>query len=292
MAIAAFDVGGTSVKYGLWKGEEISAKGSFPTPATWEEMKTELKKVFQQFSAQEKIDGVGFSFPGAVDVERGVIEGISAVPYIHHFPIQAELEKEWHVPVKMENDANCAALAEVWRGAASQVQHALFVVVGTGIGGAVIVNRELVKGMNLFGGEFGCMLLDGENILSMLGSPYQAARRYSSQAGEEVDGRELFRRADNGDMLAQQEVDIFQNALAQGIHNLLVCFNPELLIIGGAISEREELLDQLTWKVEHLLRISRATDVEVRIVPCQFRNDANLIGAVAAFEKEERTEGI
>lgn len=284
MAIAAFDIGGTSVKYGVWDGNGLSEKGKFVTPKTWEEMKRGIREAFQGFSHQEELTGAGFSFPGAVNSERGIIGGISAVPYIHHFPIKDELERELGVPVHLENDANCAALAEVWLGAAAQADNALFVVIGTGIGGAVIVDRQLVKGPNLFGGEFGFMFVDGKSTLSMLGSPVQAAKRYSRETGEEIDGEELFQRAVQGDVIAEREVEQMKDALARGIHNLLVAFNPEVVVVGGAISTREDLLEDLTAKVEELLLHSKADDVQVQIVPCAFRNDANLIGAVAPFE--------
>lgn len=75
MAIAAFDIGGTSVKYGLWNGTELGRKGSFPTPKTWDEMKAGFKRVFEGFTAEEEVTGAGFSFPGSVDMEKGAILG-------------------------------------------------------------------------------------------------------------------------------------------------------------------------------------------------------------------------
>ena len=71
MAIAAFDIGGTSVKYGLWNGTELERKGSFPTPKTWDEMKAGFKRVFEEFTADEEVTGAGFSFPGSVDMDKG-----------------------------------------------------------------------------------------------------------------------------------------------------------------------------------------------------------------------------
>ena len=166
MSIVVFDIGGSAVKFGLWQEDALTGKGSFGTPKTWNAMKAEMKSVFDGFAAAGSIEGVAISSPGAVDSDAGIIGGISAVPYIHHFPIKAEWETMFGNLVSVENDANCAALAEVWLGAAKDIQHALFIVIGSGIGGAVILNRQLFKGKNLFGGEFGYMLLDGENTLS------------------------------------------------------------------------------------------------------------------------------
>lgn len=283
MAIIAFDIGGTSVKYGLWDKGTLCEKGFFATPHTWIDLKEDFKHVVKHFALSAKIEGVGFSFPGAVDSNAGKIDGSSAIPYIHHFPLKEELERELLLPISLENDAKCAALAEMWQGAAKDVSNALFVVIGSGIGGAVIVNHEIVKGINLFGGEFGYMLLNKKDTFSYLASPVHAAARYRKQSGQAVTGVELFQRAEAGDDIARQEVDGMQRALAQGLHNLLVCFNPERIIIGGAISAREGYIEEVTSLTRSLIRQTNADDVKVEIVPCQFHNDANLVGAVAAF---------
>lgn len=287
MTLAVFDIGGTAVKYALWEKEHITHQGNFKTPSSWEKMKEQIKQVFDQLDqkATESLNGATFSFPGAVYSEEGIIRGISAVPYIHNFPIKSELKKTLGVRIEIENDANCAALAEVWQGAASDVNHALFFVIGSGIGGAVIINRQLFKGRNLFGGEFGYMLLNDTETLSTLASPVHASKRYSKKMGKEqsIDGKALFFRAENGEKEAQIEVDKMLNSMARGIQNLLVAFNPERVIIGGAISANNNFIERLNQKVNEKLTSVYATDVKVPIVSCQFRNDANLIGAVAAF---------
>ena len=103
---------------------------------------------------------MALSLPGAVDSETGIIGGSSALDYIHGPNIKEELEKRLQVRVEMENDANCAALAEVWKGAASDVNDCCFIVSGTGIGGAVVKNKRIHKGQHLHGGEFGYMIAD------------------------------------------------------------------------------------------------------------------------------------
>ena len=85
----------------------------------------------------------------------GIIGGSSALPYIHGPNIKKDLEIRTNLRVEMENDANCAALAEVWIGNASDVQDSMFVVSGTGIGGAVIKDKKIHRGVHLHGGEYG-----------------------------------------------------------------------------------------------------------------------------------------
>lgn len=288
MSIVVFDIGGSAVKFGLWQEDALSGKGSFETPKTWNELKAEMKSVFDGFAAADSVAGVAISSPGAVDSGAGIIGGISAVPYIHRFPIRTEWEMLFGVPVSVENDANCAALAEVWLGAAKDVQHALFIVIGSGIGGAVIVNRQLFKGKNLFGGEFGYMLLDGENTLSRLGSPVQVAERYGramAMPDGVVDGKYLFKKAEEGEPVAAAYVDGMIDALARGIYNLSVSFNPERVIIGGGVSVREDLIARIRERTAYHLNAHGAEAVDPDIQVCIFRNDANLIGAVAHFRQ-------
>lgn len=290
MALAVFDIGGTAVKYGIWSDDQIEQQDKFQTPDNWEQMKVELSRIFNalQEKTTEKFSGAAFSCPGAVDSEAGVINGFSAVPYIHNIPIQTELTELLGVPVSIENDANCAALAEVAYGAARDVDNALFIVIGSGIGGAVIINKELIKGKNLFGGEFGFMLLEGDASFSDLASPVRAARLYTEELGlpkGTISGKELFTRAEEGEPIAVRYVENLKNNLARGIHTLLVALNPEKVVIGGAISSRKELIPEVTERIHHLLKKTNATDVEVNVVPCQYNNDANLMGAVVAFDK-------
>lgn len=288
MSIVVFDIGGSAVKFGLWQEDALAGKGSFETPKTWNELKAEMKSVFDGYVATDSVEGVTISSPGAVDSGTGIIGGISAVPYIHHFPIKAEWESLFGVPVSVENDANCAALAEVWLGAARDVQNALFIVIGSGIGGAVIVNRQLFKGKNLFGGEFGYMLLDAENTLSRLGSPVQVAERYGKameMSDGVVDGKYLFAKAEEGEPMAVAYVDGMIDALARGIYNLSVSFNPDRVIIGGGISVRDDLIARIRERTAYHLNAHGAEAVEPDIHVCAFRNDANLIGAVAHFRE-------
>lgn len=287
MSIVVFDIGGSAVKYGLWKNSDLSNKASFTTPKSWNDMKEEMLSIYQTFNESYSIEGVAISAPGAVDAIEGIISGISAVPYLHYFPIKKEWEDLFGVPVSMENDANCAALAELWLGAAKDSQNALFIVIGSGIGGSVIINRKLFKGKDLFGGEFGYMLLDGQHTLSELGSPVHTAELYSKELGLDtvVDGKFLFQEADRGEPVAMEYVEGLIDALALGIYNLSISFNPDMVVIGGGLSTRKDLIQRLNKRTAFYLERQKAEDLELVVEVCQFNNDANLIGAVAHFEK-------
>lgn len=291
MAIVAFDMGGTSVKYGLWESDQLTNKGSFKTPKIWEEMKKELLQVKETFEKENSIEGVAFSAPGAVNQTARQIEGASAIPYIHFFPIYDELEEAFGVPVSFENDANSAALAEVWKGAAKGKENVLFVVVGTGIGGAVIVNGEVQHGKHLHGGEFGFALLTDDQTFSQLASPVKVGKRYADRTGlsyEEVDGQEVFRLAEEeNDPIAKEEVDSFYFYLAKGIYNLAYSFDPEVILLGGGVSNKPTLLEELDKQFDHILEVVEVASFKPELAICEFKNDANLIGAVKNFLQQK-----
>lgn len=285
MSLVVFDIGGTTIKYALWNDNEMLSKKSIDTPKTWDDMLSNLTMITDDFKKQHKIEGVCISSPGAVDTKSGIIKGLSSIPYIHNFPIKKAFSDSFDLPVTIENDANCAALAEINHGMAQGYDSAILLVIGTGVGGAFIVKNEIIKGPNLFGGEFGCMLLDEENTLSTLSSPVTMANNYNRDLNSNLTGKEIFDLAEQYDPSAILYVDNLINPLARCIYNLLVYFNPEIVIIGGAISQRNKFITALKTKTMNYLIKNNAEFVTINIKPCKYFNDANLIGAVVNYEK-------
>ena len=289
MAILAFDIGGTAVKYGLYKNHVLQEKSSFLTPNSWDEMLKELISVREYFT-HEKLEGVAFSSPGAVDTNAGIIRGLSAVPYIHDFEIVKDLEEKLALPVTIENDANCAALAELSFGAAKNIENVLFFVIGSGVGGAVAISGKLHKGRDLFGGEFGFMIMGDGKTLSESASPVHVANRFSKEAQIEpaLSGKELFELAEQGNQEAQDALDGLYNSLARGIFNASLVVNPDLVLMGGGISCREDLVFQVVKRLNDLRKATHAEDMGIPVATCQFFNDANFLGAVSHFLGNEK----
>lgn len=288
MNLLVFDVGGTSVKYGLWQNEQLSKIQSFPTPATWEELKQQLVAIKEQTNQDVELAGVAFSTVGSVEQDKGIILGASAVKYIHHFPIKAELEQVFALPTTFENDANCAGLAEVWQGAAQGVERAVFAVIGTGVGGAILKNGIIEHGHNLYAGEFGFTILDAENngTFSGLASPVRMAERYCDRIGVPHgthSGKEVFELAENDDANAVIEVETFYRYVAAGLFNIQLTVDPEIIMIGGALSANLPLITEIGNRVNAIITTAGIKDFKAKIVPCKFNNDANLLGAVKNF---------
>lgn len=291
MAILLFDWGGTSIKYGVWQQGELKDTASVETPDSWEEMKNRLLELYQQFQSRYAINGISISAPGCVDPQSGVISGLSAIPYIHHFPIVEELSGLFSLPVCIENDANSAGIAEAALGAGREYDSVLFVIAGSGIGGAIVDNKVLRRGSHRYAGEFGMMTLHEGQTFSELATAVATARRYArrmSLAADSVSGEDVFRLAEEGDNIAQQEVAQFYHWMAIGLLNLQVCYDPDCLIIGGGISASDRIFNGIKQRLNELVNEKDLAEFLPQVVLCQYRNDANLIGAAVNFEQKQR----
>lgn len=285
----AIDVGGTALKIGLLTEEgEILKSDSKKTPKTLDAFYQIIEDTFHEY---EGVKGLALSLPGAVDSETGIIGGSSALDYIHGPNIKEELEKRLQVRVEMENDANCAALAEVWKGAASDVNDCCFIVSGTGIGGAVVKNKRIHKGQHLHGGEFGYMIADFNfetkemKTWSDVGSTVAVVRAVAKAKGVDVaslDGRDIFDHY-HEDSDYEKAVDKYYYVLANGIYNLQYAYDPQKIIIGGGISVRDDLLDEVNQRLDVIFHRFKHAKIRPVVLTCQYHNDANLLGALYHF---------
>ncbi|WP_185819595.1 ROK family protein [Salibacterium salarium] len=285
---AAFDIGGSFIKYGIVKEDSsIINHDKVPTPESLEELIT----VISDISAKNNdCEGIAISAPGAVS-DKGIIYGSSAIPYLHGPNIKELIFDKTSMPVYMENDANCAGYAEVWNGAAKGIQDALAVVIGTGIGGAIIKNGELHKGANLHGGEFGYMLLNsgktGSNEVWSRTASTEALVRKTAEKKDipksTLTGEKVFEWADAGDEDCIETIEEFYHLLALGIYNLQYIYDPEIILVGGGISARKDLIDKIQEKLELIMASVDLAKVKPEIAACQFRQNANLLGAVYGF---------
>lgn len=284
--ILVFDLGGSTIKYGTWEKEILLEQGEIKTPSTWQAMKDTL--LFIKKNLGNNFDGVAISCPGAVSVKEGVIHGSSAIPYIHEIPIKDELTKLMHLPLSIQNDANCAALAEVWKGNAQKENSAVFMIIGTGIGGAFVYNKQLVTGRHLFGGEFGWMLISKKETLSEVGSPVRMAENFTREKadGRIYTGKDVLNLYDERDPQAIIFVENMLDSLAYGLYNLCISFDADCYLIGGGISARKDIINQLREKTNLLLKRHGANDISPNIRACKFLNGANLLGAVYQLRLE------
>ena len=158
--IACIDIGGTAIKVGVLDLQgKIVEKTSLEVNHDFNGLINSLVSFVEEAKQQYKVTGVSISSPGAVDSKTGMVNGSSAIPCIHGHNWKKIMGEATNLPISIENDANCAALAEVFNGSGQSFSDVLFLVCGTGLGGAIIHDGKIHHGKNLHGGEFGYMLM-------------------------------------------------------------------------------------------------------------------------------------
>jgi len=297
MTYLAFDLGGTNIKYAVVTEDgDILIKDKFPSSqTTFEELINAMGEVHRKLAKDFSFLGIALSLPGAPNNETGFVRGASALPFIHGPNLHEALFQETGLQVYAENDAKCAALCEVWKGAAKDVDNSLFIIIGTGIGGAIVVNRQVHQGVNLLAGEYGYMILHSDfkkqefHTFSNLGSTGSLVRAIAKKKGisnDSITGEEIFDLAFYGDIDCQEAIEVFYENIAVALFTLIYTFDPEKIIIGGAISARADLIDKISEKLEIIKLNIRPVEKEIDppIVRCQYGGDANLLGAVYNYK--------
>ncbi|AGF59012.1 glucokinase [Clostridium saccharoperbutylacetonicum] len=286
-----FDIGGSSVKWSVinTNGEFVESN-KFNVPENKSEFFNELSKITNEMKKVHYVKGIAISAPGAVDSETGIIGGVSAIPYIHGPNFKEILRGTTGLETELENDANCAALGECWLGAGKNNNDLAFVVCGSGIGGAIVKDKKIHGGTHKHGGEFGyCSItcdFEGEpkfTSWSQAGSTIALAKGVARLKGLEegsLDGIGVFELCKNGDEIAIKEVNKYYFIMAVGIYNIQYTFDPEVIILGGAISEREEYIDEINKRLDILMNSDLEGTIKPFLKKCEFGNDANKLGAL------------
>lgn len=290
-----FDIGGSSVKWSvIAENGKIITSGSSKIADNVENFFKDLANICDEMKDKYDVCGIGISAPGAVDSETGTIGGVSAIPYIHGPNFKKILGELTGLNVEIENDANCAALGECWIGAGKDNNDMAFVVCGTGIGGAIVKDKKVHVGTHHHGGEFGYSSLRYEfdengvphfQAWSQIGSTAALANNVAKLKGLDqgsINGKDVFELCRKGDKIALQEVNKYYYNMAVGIYNIQYTYDPEIIVLGGAISEREEYISEIDKRLDKM--INEKLGLEGRIKPvikkCVYGNDANKLGAL------------
>lgn len=286
-----FDIGGSSVKWSIMsKMGNILTKNKIKVEDSADQFFEELSKIVNINKNKFNLKGIAISSPGAVDSITGIVGGASAIPYIHGPNFKEILKEKTGLDVAIENDANCAALGECWLGAAKEENDCAFVVCGSGIGGAIVKDKKVHTGIHKHGGEFGYCIVDynkdgKEKYLtwSKVGSTSALARAIAQRKGleeKDIDGLKAFQLYDKGDIIAVEEVNKYFRYMAIGIYNIQYTYDPEVIVLGGAISEREGYIESINEKLDEIMCNNTDGKIKPIVKKCIHGNDANMIGAL------------
>ncbi|WP_162012674.1 ROK family protein [Streptococcus sp. S784/96/1] len=286
MSYVCLDVGGTAIKYALIsEDEKILDHGEV---ATTKENKEQFIKllatVIKPYLMKEKILGIGISFPGHIISEVGVALQAGAIDVMSHENIVDLLRVELQtpdLPIGVENDAKCAALAESQSGNAKDCQDFCLITIGTGIGGAIVRDGQVIHGKNYRAGELGMMLVDYSKHhftnLHRLASTSGLIERYKNLKKipyeQQIHGSIIFE--DHSEEVEKLLKD-WANYVAITIFNTVCQNDPEKVLIGGGISQNPRLLPL----VQEALQQNHEWEVfKVPIEICYYHNLAGIMGA-------------
>ncbi|MBW8348111.1 ROK family glucokinase [Bacillus sp. IITD106] len=309
--LVGIDIGGTSVKLAFLTEEgdivhkweiptNIANNGSSIIPDIGEAVHNKLAELNVP---HEKLKSAGVGAPGPIDQELGVMFEAVNLGWPDNFPLKNLMQEAVGVPVAIENDANAAALGEMWKGAGKGAKDLIAITLGTGVGGGVIVNGDIVHGAKGAAGEIGhitavprggymcncgkqgCL----ETVASATGIVRTAKGLLSEYEGDsplkellknngDITAKDIFDAAQAGDELALRTVDTLADHLGLALANIGSTFNPSKIVIGGGVSKAG---DFLLGKIEEFFKKYAFKPVgdSTEIVLAQLGNDAGIAGA-------------
>ena len=253
-------------------------------------------------AAAEDVEAVGFGIPALVEPDTGVSRWSTHLP-LADVRFRDVMSERLGLPIAVDNDANVALLAEHRHGAAAGVRHAVYVALGTGIGGGLLLNGELYRGAHGYGAELGHFVIDhdgpacqGEcpgrgclevlasgNTIGVLGAEAALMEPESAlgkrlAAEREITGGLVTELAHDGDELARSVLAEVGHRLGAGLTGLVNVFNPEVVVVGGGALAAGELLLEPARAVVEARALPPVRDA-VRIVPARFGEESGMVGA-------------
>ena len=206
------------------------------------------------------------------------------------FPLKSMLEEKYNLPVWIENDGKCAALAELWKGNLTGVENGMVIGLGTETAGGIILNGKLYRGSNESAGEISSILSDFKNL--------DNEKRFGKIAGhknltaaydEDIGTYELFERYSNGDERARKAVKEYSRTIAAGIVTVQAVLDVEKICIGGGISAQDALIREIKASTHELFKAKSSEAInEPAIERCRFKNASGCVGALYNFLTMEK----
>ena len=297
MKIVGIDIGGTMIKYGLISLDgEISAGGEIPTEAE-KGIENLFQKIFGiiEVYPKEELLGIAVSGTGQIDGNIGkVIGGNDIIPGWIGTDLVKMLEKKFSLPAVLENDVNCAALGEKWLGAGKEKKDFVCVTIGTGIGGGIVMNDDILRGDTCVAGEFGHIQIVKNGLECMCGkkgcyeryaSTTALVRMVKEKTGFKLNGKEIFTRERAGEPIFKEIVEEWIDYLTDGLSTITYIFNPSLIIIGGGITKQGDyLLNRVNKNLASKIGVNYRKNLSIRFA--ELGNNAGILGAVYLLLKK------
>lgn len=307
--VLAADLGGTHLRVALIDATgriHSQTKGNTPNGPSPMCVVEAILQAAEQCGPElnEQVVAAAVMVPGTVDKDNAVVVTAPNLPSLNKFELKSVLQEKFARPAVLENDANAAAVGEMWLGAARGYRDVICITLGTGVGGGVILDGKLWRGSQGAAGELGHATVEpfgslkckcgNTGCLEMFASATAIVRQAkegrnrfpnSILSGEDVTAADVYEAARQGDPLA---LEVFKNVgtyLGVGVANLVNLFNPEIIVIAGGVSAGWDLFEKFMHH-EVIERAFGSQQANVKIVPARCGDNAGLLGATKlAFDE-------
>lgn len=299
------DVGGTTIKMGFFetsgalldKWEIKTNKENNGESILSDIAKAVDNKLAQEGISKSEVQGIGIGVPGPVRSD-GVVNVCVNLGW-GVIDVATELGNLTGLPIKVGNDANVAALGEMWQGGAKGCKDVIVVTLGTGVGGGIIVDGKIVAGHDGAGGEIGHITVNNDEIEPCNCGQYGCLEQYTSATGivrmakrklaksseettlrnfKELTAKDIFDEAKAGDAIAGELVDEVGSILGSALSNMACVVNPEIIVIGGGVSKAGSILIDTIQK--HFVETSFHACRNTKFALASLGNDAGIYGCM------------
>jgi glucokinase len=273
--IIGIDLGATNIRGAVVDTGSISAITSrrIHTKGTEQQV---LEDVYSLVDAliKDDIKAIGIGVPSVVDVKKGIVYDVVHIPSWKEVPLKELLENRYHIPVFVNNDANCFALGEYYFGKGKGVDNMIGLTIGTGVGAGLIVNKQLYAGANCGAGEFGMVDYLDQNY-----EYYCSGSFFQNVYG--LNGEQVFKDAQKGDAHALKLYRELGLHLGNAIKMVMYTCDPELIILGGSVQHAFAFFEQTMWQRIKTFAFTKSID-RLQIKTSALEN-AGIFGAAALY---------
>lgn len=270
------DFGGTNIRAARVADGAMVENHNAPTPSCPERMEDTLQALINVTASvlDSRVEGIGVGVPSVVDRERGIVYNVANVPYWEEVPLKALLEERFSLPVRIDNDANCFAIAERYFGEGRETDNFVGLTLGTGLGGGIVQRGRLLADANCGSGEFGHIpYLDKEIEYYCSGSFFMHAYGIS--------GKEMYQRALQGDRVALDAYRKLGAHLSVAVQIVMLAVDPEMIVFGGSVAAAHALFEESLR--EGLRRFRFPQSVEKLQIRYSQLKHAGVLGAVSLW---------
>ena len=245
--VIGIDLGATNIRGGVVTGNDLSpiVSNRIHSDGSVEDV---LNDIYQVVDAliDDSVKAIGIGVPSVVDVAKGIVYDVQYIPSWVEVPLKEWMEARYHIPVLVQNDANCFAVGEYHFGPGKGVDAMVGLTLGTGLGAGIIINHKLYAGYNCGAGEFGLInYLDNVLEFYSSGSFFENVHR--------LDGEQVFAAAKKRDTQALALYAELGTHIGNAIKMLLYAYDPPLIVLGGSVSKAYAYFQQSMWGQIHTL---------------------------------------